>query len=84
MPAKDPELRKKISAKAGAAVPAEKRSYYINRNLAAISGRKGGINVPAEKRTFYYDRQKARDAGKKGGLASQANTRNKRKYVYQP
>ena len=40
--AMSPEKRRAIAAKGGAAVPADKRSYSQDRNLAATSGRKGG------------------------------------------
>lgn len=40
--AMDPEKRRQIAAKGGASVPAEKRSYAKDRDLAASSGRKGG------------------------------------------
>jgi general stress protein YciG len=40
--AMSPEKRKEIAAKGGASVPAEKRSYAKNRELAASAGRKGG------------------------------------------
>ena len=38
----DPERRSRIAAKGGAAVPADKRSFAVNRQLAQDAGRKGG------------------------------------------
>lgn len=40
--AMDPELRREIARKGGASVPAQKRSYSKDRDLAAEAGRKGG------------------------------------------
>lgn len=40
--AMDPERRREISAKGGSSVPAEKRSFSRNHDLAAAAGRKGG------------------------------------------
>lgn len=40
--AMDPEKRRAIARKGGAAVPAEKRSFARNRELAASAGAKGG------------------------------------------
>lgn len=37
-----PERRREIAAKGGASVPAEKRSFSQDRNLAASAGRVGG------------------------------------------
>ncbi|MDO8913991.1 MAG: stress-induced protein [Phenylobacterium sp.] len=37
-----PERRRTIAIKGGASVPAEKRSFSINRDLAKDAGRKGG------------------------------------------
>jgi len=37
-----PEKRREIARKGGGAVPAEKRAYAKNRELAASAGRKGG------------------------------------------
>lgn len=38
----DLEKRRRIAALGGSAVPAEKRSYYKDRELATEAGRKGG------------------------------------------
>ena len=83
MPAKDPNRRKELAAKGGAAVPAEKRSFSLNRELASAAGKKGGKSLKAEKRSFSLSRELAAAAGKKGGLKSQANMRAKREYVKQ-
>jgi len=40
--AMDPERRREIAKRGGAAVPGEKRSFAQNRDLAANAGRKGG------------------------------------------
>ena len=37
-----PEQRREMSSMGGKAVPDEKRSFSINRKLAAEAGRKGG------------------------------------------
>ncbi len=38
------EKRREIASKGGRSVPAEKRSFSQNRNLATEAGRKGGLN----------------------------------------
>ena len=38
----DPARQREIARKGGASVPAEKRSFSQDRNLAADAGRKGG------------------------------------------
>jgi general stress protein YciG len=38
------EKRREIASKGGKSVPAEKRSFSQNRNLATEAGRKGGLN----------------------------------------
>jgi general stress protein YciG len=38
----DPERQREIASKGGKSVPAEKRSFSQNRNLAAEAGRKSG------------------------------------------
>lgn len=40
--AMDPEKRREIARRGGAAVPADKRSFAKNRDLAASAGAKGG------------------------------------------
>lgn len=41
--AMDPELRRTIAAKGGRAIPAGKRSFSADRELASKAGRKGGL-----------------------------------------
>ena len=65
--AMDPERRREIARKGGAAVPAEKRSFAHDRSLAVSAGRKGGQSVPDESRSFSRDRSLAASAGSKGG-----------------
>jgi len=38
----DPEKQRALARKGGASVPADKRSFSQNRQLAASAGRKGG------------------------------------------
>ena len=40
-----PERRREIASKGGKSVPAEKRSYSMNRELAVAAGKKGGLAV---------------------------------------
>lgn len=40
--AMDPERRREIAKRGGAAVPAEKRSFSKNAGLASAAGKKGG------------------------------------------
>lgn len=42
--AMDPDKRRELARKGGKSVPAAKRSFSANRQLAITSGRKGGIN----------------------------------------
>lgn len=69
--AMDAEKRREIAARGGKNVPAHKRSYSQNKELAVTSGKKGGISTPKEKRSYYRDRNLAIEAGRKGGKASQ-------------
>jgi general stress protein YciG len=64
-----PERRREIASKGGKSVPAEKRSYSMNRELAAAAGKKGGLVCPPEKRTYSVDKELASRAGKIGGSA---------------
>ncbi|WP_343699194.1 KGG domain-containing protein [Caulobacter sp.] len=43
------ERRREIAAKGGAAVPAEKRSFSQNRDLAVRAGRSGGSASPRQR-----------------------------------
>lgn len=72
------EVRSRCGAAGGAAVPAEKRSFSRNRELARLAGARGGAAVPAEARTFYRNPEKAREAGRIGGLHAQENARRRK------
>ena len=65
----DPEKLRKIAIKGGQAVPKEKRSFTVNRDLASAAGRKGGLSTSPDKRGFSTNRKVAALAGRKGGLA---------------
>lgn len=66
------ERHLEVAKAGGAAVPAEKRSFYTDREFAARAGKKGGCSVPAHKRSFYTNRELAAAAGSKGGTATHA------------
>ena len=66
----DGTRQREIARKGGESVPAEKRSFSLNRELAAESGRKGGHAVADENRSFSQNRELAVEAGRKGGYAS--------------
>jgi general stress protein YciG len=66
----DPERQREIARKGGRSVPAEKRSFSQNSDLAAQAGRKGGQSVDPAKRSFSRDPALASEAGTKGGHAS--------------
>jgi general stress protein YciG len=66
----DAEKQREIARKGGLSVPAEKRSFSQNADLAAKAGRKGGQSVSPAKRTFSRDHTLASEAGRKGGHAS--------------
>jgi general stress protein YciG len=66
----DPEKQRAIASMGGRSVPAEKRSFAQNTELAAKAGQKGGRNLAPSKRTFARDPSLASAAGKKGGHAS--------------
>ena len=68
--AMDAEKQRAIARKGGESVPAEKRSFFQNRTLAAEAGRKGGQSVADEQRSFSRDRTLASQAGQKGGQKS--------------
>ncbi len=63
----DRTRQREIASKGGHGVPAEKRSFSKNRQLAAEAGRKGGEAVPAAERSFSQNRELAAAAGRKGG-----------------
>ncbi|RTL88629.1 MAG: stress-induced protein [Hyphomicrobiales bacterium] len=65
-----PEKQREIARKGGRSVPAEKRSFSQNADLAVNAGRKGGKSVDPAKRSFSRDPELASKAGVKGGTAS--------------
>jgi general stress protein YciG len=71
--AMDPARQREIASKGGQSVPAEKRSFSQNRDLAAEAGSRGGQNVPAAKRSFSQNHALAAQAGRKGGQESGGN-----------
>jgi uncharacterized protein len=71
------EKRRAIAAKGGKAVPAEKRSFSLNHDLAAAAGHKGGRIVDPKNRTFSRDPALASTAGAKGSAASHGGGRRK-------
>lgn len=66
---------REVCAMGGRAVPAAKRSFSLDRELAARAGRKGGQAVKAADRSFSRDRALAARAGAKGGRAVPAAKR---------
>lgn len=72
----DPERHKQIASMGGKAIPAGKRSFSQNRELAARAGRKGGMNTSPENRSFFRNRELASTSGRKGGLAVPADKRS--------
>lgn len=66
----DPERQRAIASKGGQSVPKYKRSFALNKNLAAEAGRKGGQSVKPEQRSFTKDQKLASTAGRKGGQSS--------------
>lgn len=70
-----PERRREIASMGGKAAPADKRSFFLNRELAAQAGRKGGTAVKPEDRAFYRDRKFAADCGRKGGKTPSSKRR---------
>ncbi|MBM3272558.1 stress-induced protein [Candidatus Kaiserbacteria bacterium] len=66
----DPEKQRAIARKGGQSVPDEKRSFFMDRDLAARAGRKGGQSIDPAKRSFSKDHALASEAGRKGGYAS--------------
>lgn len=65
-----PEKRREIARMGGKSVPAEKRSFSQDAQLAAKAGKKGGQSVNPVNRSFSKDHALAAEAGKKGGSAS--------------
>jgi general stress protein YciG len=68
-----PERRREIAALGGKSIPAEKRTFSKDRDLAKRAGRAGGVATPGQKRTFATNRELAAAAGRKGGAAGQAS-----------
>ncbi|BGE84744.1 MULTISPECIES: general stress protein [Methylosinus] len=68
--AMDEAKQREIARKGGESVPAEKRSFSKDHDLAAQAGRKGGQSVPAQERSFSKDRNLAAEAGREGGKKS--------------
>ena len=66
----DHERQRAIASKGGQSVPKDKRSFALNKNLAAEAGRKGGQSVKPEQRSFTKDQKLASTAGRKGGQSS--------------
>ncbi|MGY0792660.1 general stress protein [Azospirillum argentinense] len=66
----DRDRQRQIASKGGESVPADKRSFSKNPELAAEAGRKGGRSVPASSRSFSKNPSLAAEAGRKGGQAS--------------
>lgn len=65
----DPARRKLIASLGGKSVSPQKRSFFLDRQLAKESGRKGGRSVPPGKRAFSSNSKLAQQAGRKGGMA---------------
>ena len=65
-----PEKRREIARMGGKSVPAEKRSFSQNSNLAMSAGRKGGQSVEPGDRSFARNPALAAKAGSKGGKTS--------------
>jgi general stress protein YciG len=61
-----PERRREIASKGGKSVPANKRAFSVNKDLAIKAGRKGGAQARPEKRAFRMDPALASRAGKLG------------------
>lgn len=59
--------RKDVCRLGGLAVPADKRSFSRDPELARRAGAKGGKAVRAEDRSFSQNRELAARAGRKGG-----------------
>lgn len=73
----DRSKQREIARKGGESVPAEKRSFSRDHELAAEAGRKGGLSVPAEERSFSKNRELAAEAGREGGRHSQGGAKSR-------
>jgi general stress protein YciG len=80
----DSEKRREIARLGGKSVPAEKRSFSTNSDLAAQAGRKGGLAVDPTKRAFFKDHALAVEAGARGGHATQSSRFKARNHVIRP
>lgn len=78
----DPDKRRAIAAIGGHAVPAAKRQFSQDRELAARAGRVGGKGVPDDKRSFSQDRELAAASGRKGGLAKGVASRRRARKAF--
>jgi uncharacterized protein len=80
----DDKKQKDIASQGGQSVPAEKRSFSKDHDLAAEAGRKGGeashgggsqggqgSGGQGSGGNFAQDRERASEAGRKGGQSSQ-------------
>jgi len=67
-----PERRREIARMGGKSVPADKRAFAVNRELASKAGRKGNKNLRDEKRAFSVDPALASRAGKLGAKSRAA------------
>lgn len=67
-----PEKRREIARLGGSAVPAAKRSFSRDPDLAATAGKKGGSNLQSEHRALARDRQLASRAGRRGARGNGA------------
>jgi len=65
--AMSPERQRELAAKGGKSVPDDKRTFSLNRDLAAEAGRKGGKAHRANR--SFNDRAFATECARKGGLA---------------
>ena len=76
----DEDKQREIASKGGQSVPAEKRSFSQDHDLASEAGRKGGEHSGGGNRqqqasgserggsgNFANDRERASEAGRKGG-----------------
>jgi general stress protein YciG len=63
----DPARQRELAVKGGKSVPDDKRTFSLNRDLAAEAGRKGGKAHRANR--SFSNRAFASEAGRKGGLA---------------
>ena len=62
----DADKQRRIASKGGRSVPNEKRSFSLNRQLAAEAGRKGG--------QASHLRQRKRPAGGAGGAGAEGTS----------